>query len=95
MSSGYSRFTIFSHIFVLTYERSFNSSTKSLTAIVFASLVDRGLVNYEDKVAKHWPEFGTFGKENLRICDVLRYGFVNTNSFVILMQMPFIPIFQA
>ena len=33
------------------------SSTKNLTALGIAMLVDRGLLSYGDKVTKHWPEF--------------------------------------
>ncbi|VDK65889.1 unnamed protein product [Gongylonema pulchrum] len=43
------------------------SSTKSVCAICFAMLVDRGLVAYEDLVTKHWPEFGQNGKEDITI----------------------------
>ena len=53
------------------------SSTKSITAITFATLVDRGLLSYEDKVRDHWPDFTKHTtskyKKNLRICDVLRH----------------------
>ena len=49
------------------------SSTKSLTAICTACLVDRGLIDYDEKVAKYWPEFAQKGKEDIKICDVLRY----------------------
>ncbi|VDK29916.1 unnamed protein product [Gongylonema pulchrum] len=43
------------------------SSTKSVCAICFAMLVDRGLVAYDDLVTKYWPEFGQYGKENITI----------------------------
>ena len=36
-------------------------------------LFDRGLFKYEDKISKHWPEFGQNGKEDIRICDVLQH----------------------
>ena len=48
------------------------SSTKTLAALCIACLVDRGLIDYEDKVSKHWPEFAQNGKEHIKICDVLR-----------------------
>ena len=38
-----------------------------------AMLYDKGLFKYEDKISKHWPEFGQNEKENLQICDVLRH----------------------
>ena len=36
-------------------------------------LYDQGNFKFEDKVSKHWPEFAKNGKENIRICDVLRH----------------------
>ncbi len=50
------------------------SSTKSVTAVAIACLVDKGLLDYGEKVTKYWPEFGQNGKEDLRVCDILRYG---------------------
>ena len=49
------------------------SSGKSLTAIAMASLVDRGLVSYGDKITQHWPEFGQNGKEELTVADLMRH----------------------
>merc|ERR1712130_149074 len=49
------------------------SSTKSLAAIALASLVDRGLLNYSDKICKHWPEFGQNGKEDVTVADLMRH----------------------
>ncbi|CAG9529838.1 unnamed protein product [Cercopithifilaria johnstoni] len=43
------------------------SGTKSICAICFAMLVDRGLIDYKDLVTKHWPEFGQNDKENITI----------------------------
>ncbi|MFH4982357.1 hypothetical protein AB6A40_009066 [Gnathostoma spinigerum] len=43
------------------------SSTKSICAICFAVLVDRGLADYSDLVAKYWPEFGKNNKENITL----------------------------
>ena len=37
-----------------------------MTSVVFACLVDRGLLRYSDRVAQHWPEFARNGKENIR-----------------------------
>ena len=36
-------------------------------------LYDQGNFQFEDKITKFWPEFGQNGKENTRICDVLRH----------------------
>ena len=49
------------------------SSTKNLTAMCVAKCVEKGLLLYNDKVCKHWPEFGNNGKENITIADVLRH----------------------
>ena len=38
-----------------------------------AVLYDKGLFKYEDKIAKYWPEFAQNGKEDVKICDVLRH----------------------
>ena len=96
------------------------SSSKSLSAIVFATLVDRGLLDYSDKarskyllspfppfpaavsvflhsypaiiefqVSKHWPEFSAHGKDEIRVCDVLRHeaGLVYLDKTVMLKDM--------
>jgi CubicO group peptidase (beta-lactamase class C family) len=48
------------------------SSSKTLTAICIACMVDKGLLDYNEKVSTYWPEFAQNGKENLKLCDVLR-----------------------
>ncbi|KAJ3061227.1 hypothetical protein HK102_009189, partial [Quaeritorhiza haematococci] len=47
------------------------SSTKVVTSIVIAYLVDKNLLNYSSKVSTYWPEFAQNGKENVTIGDVL------------------------
>ncbi len=49
------------------------SSTKSLSALAVASLVDRGLIRYGDGVVDAWPEFGKYRKEGVTVADVLRH----------------------
>jgi len=48
------------------------SSIKSVTALVAALMVDRGLFNYDDLVYEHWPKFGRHGKALTRVKDVLK-----------------------
>ena len=36
-------------------------------------MVDRGLLNYDDKISKHWPQFAKKGKQDLTVADVLRH----------------------
>ncbi|KAL5017870.1 hypothetical protein ScPMuIL_003592 [Solemya velum] len=43
------------------------SSTKGLSAIVIAHLVDRGLLDYKEKVSTYWPEFSQHGKGDLTL----------------------------
>lgn len=49
------------------------SSGKNLEVIAIASLVDRGLLDYDAKVVSYWPEFGAHGKDQLSIADVMRH----------------------
>ena len=49
------------------------SSGKSLETIAIAHLVDRGLLRYDDRVAKHWPEFDAHGKGGLTVADLMRH----------------------
>jgi len=49
------------------------SSGKSLEAIAIASLVSKGLLSYDAKVADYWPEFGANNKEALSISEILRH----------------------
>lgn len=43
------------------------SSTKAITSLVMAKLVDDGYCSYGDLVIKYWPEFGANGKANVTI----------------------------
>ena len=49
------------------------SSGKSVAAIVVAQLVEKGLLDYNEKVHKYWPQFAQNGKENVTLADVLRH----------------------
>ena len=44
------------------------SSTKNLAALGMAMMVDRGLLQYGDKITKYWPEYdkGQMGKSEVR-----------------------------
>jgi CubicO group peptidase (beta-lactamase class C family) len=43
------------------------STSKAVAGVCFAMLVDRGLISYEDKVSKYWPEFAAQGKGDITI----------------------------
>jgi CubicO group peptidase (beta-lactamase class C family) len=47
------------------------STTKGVTSTALHRLVDRGLLDYDDPVAKFWPEFGREGKERITIRQLL------------------------
>lgn len=49
------------------------STTKGVAALCVAHLVERGLLEYSDKVAQHWPEFAANGKQDITIAQVLSH----------------------
>eukprot|EP00944_MAST-04C_sp_MAST-4C-sp1_P012039 g12039.t1 len=49
------------------------SSTKVLTSLVIAMLVDRGRLGYGQKVVEIWPEYGQCGKAGTTIAEVMRH----------------------
>ena len=50
------------------------SCSKGLTALVGAQHVDRGALDPEALVARHWPEYGCAGKENTRVWDLFTHA---------------------
>jgi CubicO group peptidase (beta-lactamase class C family) len=49
------------------------SSTKGVVAAAVAVLVDRGQLKYEDRVARHWPEFAGGGKGEVTVAQLLSH----------------------
>ncbi len=49
------------------------SSGKSLECIALASLVSRGLLNYDDKIADHWQAFAQQNKASITVADLMRH----------------------
>ncbi len=47
------------------------STTKGVTATILHMCVDRGFLDYDDRVADHWPEFAANGKEAITVRQVL------------------------
>lgn len=47
------------------------STTKGVTATILHMCVDRGFLDYDDRVADHWPEFAANGKEGITVRQVL------------------------
>ncbi len=49
------------------------STTKGVAATALHILVDRGLLDYDDRVADHWPEFAKNGKDRITVRHVLTH----------------------
>ncbi|KAF4471859.1 Beta-lactamase domain-containing 2 [Fusarium albosuccineum] len=49
------------------------STTKGITALAVHIQAEKGLLRLDDPIAKHWPEFGVNGKENITIEDALSH----------------------
>ncbi len=49
------------------------SATKGPASLAIAILHDEGLINYEEKVATYWPEFGAEGKQNITVAQLLSH----------------------
>lgn len=49
------------------------STTKGVAATLLHMLVDRGLLDYDDRVARYWPEFAQAGKQRITVRQVLAH----------------------
>ena len=49
------------------------STGKAVMALMIARCVDKGLLSYEDRVADHWPAFGTAGKDALTVGQLMSH----------------------
>jgi CubicO group peptidase (beta-lactamase class C family) len=49
------------------------STTKGVAATLLHIAVDRGLLDYDDRVAAHWPEFAQAGKDAITVRHVLAH----------------------
>ncbi len=49
------------------------SATKGVVATAIAKLVERGQLDYQDLVSKHWPEFAEQGKHKITIAQLLSH----------------------
>ena len=49
------------------------STTKAVTALVMAYLVEQGRLDYEQTVASLWPEFAAHGKDKLTVAQALSH----------------------
>jgi CubicO group peptidase (beta-lactamase class C family) len=49
------------------------STTKGVAALTCALAVERGLLDYDEKVSYYWPEFSSNGKENVTVAMLLSH----------------------
>jgi CubicO group peptidase (beta-lactamase class C family) len=49
------------------------SATKGLASMVLHRLADRGLIDYDEPVAAHWPEFAAAGKQDISVRELLSH----------------------
>lgn len=49
------------------------STTKGVTSTLMHILVDQGLADYDDPIAKYWPEFGQNGKDKITIRQAMNH----------------------
>jgi len=49
------------------------SSSKTVSSILMAMLVDKGLIEYDQPIAKYWPEFAQNGKDRVTVSDLMRH----------------------
>ena len=49
------------------------STTKGVTSTLMHTIIHQGLADYDDPIAKYWPEFAQNGKENITIRQALNH----------------------
>ena len=49
------------------------STTKGIAAVALAMCVERGLVNYGERVAHYWPEFASHGKDKVTVAQLVSH----------------------
>ncbi len=50
------------------------STTKTLAALTALMLADRGVITFEDPVAKYWPEFAAAGKADVTVAQIMSHS---------------------
>ena len=49
------------------------SGSKGVVAVAMLMLVERGRLDLQSPVARYWPEFGTDGKADVRVADIVAH----------------------
>ena len=47
------------------------STSKGIVSTLLNMLVDRGALDYDDPIARYWPEFGAGGKSTITVRDLM------------------------
>jgi CubicO group peptidase (beta-lactamase class C family) len=69
------------------------STTKILMMTVMMMFHDQGRLDFDDLVAKYWPEFAKNGKENITIADILSHrAGIPFLSRPLLVDAPIVPV---
>ncbi|RIA94588.1 beta-lactamase/transpeptidase-like protein [Glomus cerebriforme] len=50
------------------------SSTKVLSSLIVARFVERGILNYDEKISTYWPEFAQGNKENVTLSHLMTHS---------------------
>ncbi|CAB4410815.1 unnamed protein product [Rhizophagus irregularis] len=50
------------------------SSTKVLTSLVVAKFVEKGILDYDEKISTYWPEFAQGNKENVTLSHLMTHS---------------------
>lgn len=49
------------------------STSKGVTALCVAMCVERGLLDYSEKVSRYWPEFAAHGKQDITVAQLMSH----------------------
>ena len=49
------------------------STSKGITSTLIHILADRGLIHYDDPIARYWPEFAEAGKGTISVRDLMTH----------------------
>jgi CubicO group peptidase (beta-lactamase class C family) len=49
------------------------STSKGLLSVLAHKLIEKGLLDPDEKVSRYWPEFGVNGKENISVAMIMRH----------------------
>ena len=48
-------------------------SSQTVSSIIFARMVDAGLIDYPMPISQYWPNFAQNGKDKLTVADLMKH----------------------